>query len=844
MKHRAPALGEKFLRFVLPPWEYEALVGDFEEIYRMLIGERGPLFARLWYWIQVLKFVPSFIKDSIIWSVTMFRNYMKIALRNLGRHKGYSFINIAGLAIGLACSILILLWVKDELSYDRYHENTEELYAVRMQLDGLWWGGAPWALAPILKEENPEIIGCTRFFSRSMLAKYEKNSLYKTGALVDDDFMDMFTYPFVKGNPESAFSSVNSIVVTEETAESLFGSEDPMGKIVTINNNWNLTVTGVIENVPSNSTIQFDFFAPVRLLDEDLITGWSVESVSYVLLQENVDVGALREKIAGTAAKYDKRTEVEKVIGLQPLTDVHLHDLNGTGPIIYIYIFSTIAIFILLIACINYMNLMTARASSRAREICMRKIVGAHKKNLVMQYYGESFVFTGIAMVIGIILVFLLLSYFNNLSAKELTLDITNDTSTLLGLIAILLVTAFLSGSYPAVVLSSFNPLRVLKGSVKAGSTKSAMRRILVTGQFATTAVLIIATIIMYRQLDFMHNKDLGLDKKNVVIIPLNRELNQNYEAFKTELMQDSRIINVTNASSIPTSVGNMNPVYWEGKTAEEYVSINFVSVDYDYFETFGMEMIDGRSFSKEFTTDETTYIINEEAAKLMNPDESPVGKMFSIWTNEGRIIGVVKNFHSQSLHSNIRPIVFTLGFTFAKSRIFVKIQENDIQGTLGLIEKKAAEFAPGYTFEYTFFDDWVNSQYSSDERTGVLFRNFSLLAVIISCLGIMGLASFMAEQRTKEIGIRKVLGASQTNIIRLISREFMLLLGIANIIAWPLAYYGMYNMLNQYAYRTNIALWVFIATAALTLILAFLTVSIQTLKVAGTNPVKSLRYE
>jgi len=774
----------------------------------------------------------------------MLKNYFKIALRTLWQHKIYSSINIAGLAVGMAVCILVLLWVQDELNYDRFHDNTKELYRVVVDHEGTWWTGSPWALAPTLKRDFPEIQKCSRFYSRTMVAKYSDNTYYKNGALADEDFLEMFTFPFIRGNSESAFSSVHSVVLTESTAKHMFGSEDPMGKIFLVNNNFQLSVTGIIRDVPSNSHIQFDFIAPVQLLDENWINGWSVESSSYVLLEKNIQLDELRKKIAGIVMKYDLRTDTERTVDLQPITRIHLYNLNGTDPVLNVYIFSTIALFILSIACINYMNLSTARSGSRAKEICMRKVIGAYKRDILRQFYGESFLATFVAMVLSIGLIFLLLPSFNTLSSKQLSFSIVEDWTSFLSLIGIVLITGFFSGSYPAIVLSSLKPLNLLKGSFKSGSYKSNIRRILVIGQFVITIGLIIMTLMMYKQLQFILNRDLGINKENVVILPLNNDLQQNYEAFKNELLQNPNIPHVTCASSIPTSVGNMNPVYWEGKTEDDYVNFNFVSVDYDYFETFGMEMTDGRVFSREFSTDQTNYIINEEAAKLMDLGESPVDKMFSIWTYEGNVIGVVKNFHSRSLHNGLVPIVFTMGFSFAKSRIFVRIQDTDKQEAINFIRAKALEFSPGFPFEYSFLDDSIDGMYTTDEQTGTLFKYFSILAISISCLGILGLASFMAEQRTREIGIRKVLGASGNTIVLLLSKEFIVLVAIANLLAWPVAYYFVNRWLQNYAFHANLDILIFIGAAIFAVFIALMTVSWQAFKAASVNPAESLKYE
>ena len=777
------------------------------------------------------------------WRIAMFKNYLKIALRNFFKHKGYSFINIAGLAVGIACCSLIFLWVKDELSYDKFHDNIDEIYRVILDHEGQWWTSSPWAFAPILKQNYPEVLKSTRYAGRTRLLRYGEHSYYEQGALVDEDFFEIFTFPFIQGDPQTALSALNTIVLTEEAAEKYFPSEDPMGKVLIMNNETDLTVTGVIKNVPSNSTIQFDFLAPVRLIGEERLNSWALESWSFLLMKKGASADDFIEKISGLVMEYDRRTDQKVLASIQPFSRIYLYSLSGTGPILYVYIFSIIALLILLIACINFMNLATARAGNRAKEIGMRKVVGAYKANIIRQFYSESMLSSFIALLLAILLVYLFLPSFNTLSSKQLTLDIAGNLSTILGLIGITVFTGFVSGSYPALILSSFKAVTVLKGSLSSVAKSSPFRKILVVSQFTATVVLIICTAIMYKQLDYIRKRDLGFDRDHVVIIPLSAPLRQNYGSFRDTILQNSDIINVTCATSVPTGVGNINPVYWEGRTSEQYETWNWVAVDYDYFETFNMEMVDGRSFSREFSTDQQNYIVNEEAVKHMEL-ESPIGKLFSIWTNEGKIVGVVKNFHSRSLHNEIVPVAFTLGFRWSLSRIFVKIKPDNIPDTIAYLKNTTLQFGPNFPFEYTFLDEYFEGQYRADQQIGTIFKYFALIAVLISCLGLFGLAAFMAEQRTKEIGVRKVLGASITNIITLLSKEFLLLISIANLISWPAAYFIMKRMLSRYAYRTDMAFWIFLTAGILTLFITFLTVSVQTLKAARANPVEALKYE
>ena len=750
-----------------------------------------------------------------------------------------------GLAVGMACCILILLWVQDELSFDKFHENYSDIYRTIPELQGTKYSSNPLALAAVFKEQYPEVRQITRFCYRYWLIKYGDKIYNESGGLVDDDFLKMFTFPLIQGTPETVFASRDSIVLTERAAVKYFGAQDPIGKSLLINNDTELIVTGVLKDVPKNSHLQFDFLASMRLMGERGDTSWSYEAGTYALLEKNIFLPDFADKISGFVMEHDKRTNQKVVLHIQPLSKVHLYALNGTDPIIYVYIFLTIAIAILIIACINFINLSTARSNTRAKEIGLRKVVGAEKADIIKQFIGESMILSAIALLVAMGMVYLFLPAFNNIAEKQLTLNIAGDVSTLFLLIGIILFTGLASGSYPAFMLSSFRPVNVLKkGKLQSCSGGLVLRRILVVSQFTATIVLIIGTIIMYKQLSYIRNKDIGLSRDHVLTISMKRELREGYRSFKNEVKQHPNVMNVTAARRLPTNIGHMNPVYWEGKGPEDYVTMTDASVDYDYFETLGMQIIQGRSFSEEYATDPENYVLNEEAARITGL-ESPIGKMFSCWEDEGKIIGIVKNFHASSLHNEIGPVIFTLSQRHGShSYIFVKIRPNDVSGTIAYLKKKADEFAPNNLFEYSFLDDEFNRQYVNDQRRGDIYKYFTFLAIFVSCLGLFGMASFTAEQRTKEIGIRKVLGASIANIIVLISRDFLMLLFISNVIAWPIAYYLMDKLLNNYAYRTIIAVWVFIVSGMMAVFVALLTVCVKIVRVAHSNPANSLRYE
>jgi len=784
------------------------------------------------------------IFKSIVWSVVMFRNYFKIAFRNLKKHAGYSAINITGLAVGMACCILFYLWIQDELSYNRFHDHAERLYRIVSHRDGSWSASTPFSLGRVMKQDFPEIRKNSRFLNRQLFINYQDKAFYEQVALVDPDFLEMFSFPLTQGDPVTALSTTETVVITETAARKYFGEEDPVGHIITINNQSQHSVTGVIQDPPSNSSMQFAMLVPFRFAGERMDLSWWLGSDSYVLLQEKVDLDDLRGKIAGTELKYDKRIESKQVTNdLQPIERMHLYGLNDTGPILYVYLFSFIAVIVLIIACINFINLTTARASNRAREVGLRKTVGAGRMNIIRQFFGESVLLSFFAFLLAILIVMLVLPHFNQLAGKQLSVNPIKNLSILIGLLAIAAFTGIVSGSYPALLLSSFKPIAILRETASSGAKNSLLRRILVVFQFTVAIILIIGSVMIQRQMNFIRNTDLGYDRENIIRLPMNSELRSGYQGFKNALLQNPNIVSVTAANNAPTNVGNINPFYWEGRGPEQYETLNFATVDYDYFETFGMEMMEGRSFSRDYSTDAQNYIVNEALVRHTKL-QPPLGKMISMWTREGRIIGVVKDFHARSLHSAIGPVAFLLTTDWPHNWVFVRLNPANIQSSLDFIESAWMEYGGGYPFAYRFLDDVFESQYSGDARIGDIFKNFTVLAIFISCLGLFGLASFMAEQRTKEIGIRKVLGASVLRINVLMSKEFLILLGIANALAWPVAYTIMNRLMNIYAYRTNLAWWVFVGAGIAAVVISLLTVSYQAMRAATANPVEALKYE
>lgn len=806
----------------------------------------------------------------------MFRNYFKIALRNLRKHKGYSFINVAGLAIGIACCLLIFLLIRDELSFDQFHEHKNQIYRVIIQQPGQFYMGTdylavtPAPLASALIEEFPEVIKATRIDqSNNVIMSYKNKRFYEDGFLwADNHFFDVFSFPFLRGDQSEALSEPYSMVISKRMAQKYFGDEDPIGKIMALSNRYDFKVTGIMKDVPQNSHLQFDFLAPLMTLksirgQEDYLESWGNYSYyTYILLSKGYPPKSLEKKFSAFSEKYmgerlcrmrerDPTREAGRFF-LQPLKRIHLYshlnfEISPNSDIKQIYLLSALAFVILLIACINYMNLATARSAIRAKEVGMRKVIGAERRQLIRQFIGESIFLSFIAILLAAILVEILLPVFNSIIGKSIRLHFFNDWEFFIGLICVALVVGIISGSYPAFFLSSFQPVTVLKGNLKTEVKGSILRRILVIFQFAASIVLVISTVIIYSQIEYMRNMKLGFSREQVVVLPVrDRELRQNHEPFKHELLQNPAILGCAASTWLPSNIRtNVGDTIWEGMEEGMDMQVYLLQADYDFIDLFEIELVEGRNFSREFSTDSQAYIVNEAARKIFGWEEA-LGKRFGFRREEiglGQVIGVVKNFHFLSLHQEIQPLVIHLTENWM-SYLSVKINTQNIRQTVEFLKTKWKKFSPNYPFEYFFLDDDLEKMFRSEMRLGKIFASFTVLAIFIACLGLFGLASFTSEQRTKEIGVRKVLGASFSNIVVLLSKEFSKWVLIASLIAWPVAYYTVSQWLQSFAYRISIGIWIFLLSTILALFVAMITVSFKAVKAALANPVDALRYE
>ena len=807
----------------------------------------------------------------------MLKNYFKIAWRNLMRNKGFSAINIFGLAIGVACCLLIMLYVNDELNFDRFNENASRIYRLNTDIK---FGGSekfcaqtPDILGPTLKKDYPQVENYVRFYDGGAFLIKKSGTLNNIREekilYADSSVFEIFTFPLVSGNPQLALTEPNTIVISESAAKRHFANQNPIGQTLNLDNKKDFKVTAVMKDIPENAHFRADFFISMKSLEFKWGDFLANNHYTYLLLKKDADPKAFDTYFNQVIQKYVSPQLVKSMgatiddftksgsyyrFSMMPLTDIHLkskriYELGVNGDIQYVYIFSIVALFVLAIACINFMNLSTARSSKRGKEVGIRKVLGSARNQLVVQFFSECVLLCFFAVAAALVLVFLLLPFFNNISGKLLHLSNLLTLKFLILLILLPFIVGLLAGSYPAIFLSSFQPIKVLKGklNLKGGSLRNG----LVIFQFATSIILIAFTVIIFQQINFIQHKNLGYNKEQVIIINDAYALDKQARYFTDEVKKIKGVENGTLSGYLPTpSNREESPMWVEGATDQSKgVMTGKWDVDYDYFKTFGMEMASGRNFSKEFGTDSTAVIINETAAKLFG-FKDPLNKtILSLAENNSnktikyKVIGVVKDFHFESLRSNIAPLCLFLNLSRGNVSFKLNAQAN-LSHIISLIELKWKEVAPGEPFTYTFMDDSFNNVYKTENRIGKISLAFSLLTILVACLGLFGLITFIAEQRTKEIGIRKVLGASVSSITAMLSKDFIKLVVVAIIIASPIAWWAMSLWLQGFAYRVNIGLWVFMAAGFLAILIALITVSFQAIKAAVANPVTSLRNE
>jgi len=865
-----PRLAAWLLSWLTPRNRREVLLGDFEEGYREMTAFASAAQARRWYWGQVVRSILPFLYQSSYWSLIMLRNYLKIALRQVRRQKGYAFINVSGLAMGIACCLFILLFVRDELSYDRFHENADRIVRliedVHTTSQTLYQATSAPAMGPNLLQDYPEVLHAVRFLRTDRLLQHGDHRFLEDHIVFADSLVfEVFDYPLLRGDPKTALTAPYSVVLAASVARKYFGEADPLGKTMTLENEQTLTVTGVLGELPRNAHLQFDIMLSFTTLEamvgSNLHENWGWNSYyTYLLLPEGYDPARLEDKLPDFLERHIgdwlRSRGFSYTLHVQPLTEIYLHssrilEPGAGGNVAYLYLFSSIAVFILIIACINFMNLATARSAGRAKEVGLRKVVGAQRGQLAMQFLGESLLTSVLALLFAVALFRLLLPLFNGLTGKALTLGALWTGGTVLVVLGLVLLVGVVAGLYPALVLSDFSPAVVLKGAFHTSKRGVVFRKGLVVFQFAISIILIVGTTVVAVQLDYLRGQNLGFEPEQQLVLYFDgdRQVQQQAETIKQVMRQHPAVISASMSSSVPgNGIWNNLLVHVDvapGQTQE--ATLDNYTVDVDFIDNFGIEVVAGRGFSNDFATDATAaFVINEAAVKHFgwNSPEDALGKRFVRGDQEGEIIGVVKDFNYRSLRRQVDPFFLMMLRPDRLAYLTLGVRTEDVSQTVADVERLWKELAPQRPFIYTFLDDQFNQQYQAEARFGKLFGYFALLAIFIACLGLFGLASFTAQERTREIGVRKVLGATVPQIIVLLSKDFTGLVLIAFVVAVPVAYWGMEEWLARFAYRIEISWHIFLVAGLAALLVAWVTVSYQSIRAALANPVESLRYE
>lgn len=790
----------------------------------------------------------------------MFRNYILLALRNLLKHKRYALINIMGLSVGLASFILIILWVQDELSYDNFHKDAENIDVVFRVDNGQLFGATSKLLAPTIKNEIPEIKESTCFMplpeSFKSLFRYEEQAFTENFALADKNFFNIFSFPLLEGDKLNVLNNPNSIVLTKRMKEKYFGKEEALGKSLSITffgQTKFLKVTGILQNLPHNSHIQSEILIPVDFISSFGINwdAWYNQApTTYIKTNGKVTLAELEQKILAVKQNHFKEEKIS--YSLMPIKKIHLNATGinffsaGTGDIKYVFIFSAIAAIILLIASMNYMNLSNALSLKRAKEVGVKKTLGSSKFQLVKQYFSETFIMVLISMAFAVLIAFLCLPVMNDLSGKVLEIQVFSFNFFRM-LVAVLLLTTLVSGIYPAVFITGFNPLSILKGKFVTGTKSFNIRKSLVVFQFSLSVIIIVSTVVISRQLNFIQHVNLGYNKENLVCITPGGEISENYEVFKNEVRKSGFVSEISRSGNLDAStMSKTDDIKWPGK--QDKFSSWILHVDDEFASTYNIKMSEGRFYSKEYRTEmENGFVINKKAAIEMGY-ENAIGKDLEIWGQKGKIIGVTEDFHFSSLHNKIEPLIMLIPKPEEANARFnavtFRLSPNSLPESIEYLEKTWSTFFPDNVFDYYFMEDQLNANYYSEHRMGTLFRYFSALAIFIACLGLYGLTAFTIEQKKKEIGVYKVFGANASLIFVKFTKTYMYWVIIANVFAFPVSYLLMLKWLGNFVYKTGISAWPFIISVCVTLLVSIITIGWQTIRAALCNPVEALRYE
>jgi putative ABC transport system permease protein len=865
---RPPLFAEKLLNWMSLYEEDFLCKGDMNEEFKEKARTEGFPKARRWYVFQVVKSYPPYLYYSFFWSLVMIKNYLITALRNTKRQKFYSFLNLSGLAVGITCFILISLYIQHELNFDRFHENADRIYRVCFRHAFVYQGKnesaiTPAPLAPALKEDLPSVVSSVRLVDSSevLLSTNERSIIAEKVFFSSPGLFDVFTFPLLRGFPEQALLDPYSIVISEREATKLFGSADPLGKTLSYEGQYDLTVTGVLQNPPDHSHLIADYILPFSfygIVNDLTFTSWTNSGYyTYIKLKDGTDPSLIEENLLGYMKRSSPSGKVPEGFAyfLQPLTRIHLHsdliaEISPNGDINSIYLFGFIAFLILIIACINSINLVTARAAQRGKEVGLRKVIGARRGQVIKQFIGESYLLSAMAVVLSYFLVQLLLPSFNVFVGRDLDFRLISNPKLILEMTALLISIGFFTGMYPALVLSSIKPVSVLKGVLTRKTKGISLRNGLVVLQFAISITLVICTLAVRGQLLFLKNTDVGYRKDHIITVRIrDPQIRKNLKVIKDQLLSNSNILAVSTSSSLPHLTTSLHRARHPQASVDEYFPMYQNTVDYDFLNLYEIEMVAGRSFSREFQSDgEGTFILNEAAVKALGY-EDPINKEFVYPVHggapkRGRIIGVMSDFNMLALYQGIEPLNLALDPSESQRYLSVKIRESNIQETIASIKKTLESISTVYPFEYQFFDDVFLSTYLNEKKLGQMFNAFGLLAIFIACLGLFGLASFTIQQKTKEIGIRKVLGASSGKIFTWLSKDFTKWVFLANGIAWPIAYLLMNKWLQNFSYRISLGLGLFVVSAAAALLLALITIVFQAAKAANSNPVEALKTE
>ena len=852
-----------FLRLFVSADDIDQYSGDYEETYKSrLINNKFN--AKLFLVSQLLRSIPTFFSARLYWGVIMFSKYLKISLRNMRRNLSHTIINITGLVVGIACFILIMLWVKDETSFDTFHKNYENIYRVTydyLEDDGRGFH-TPGKLSAALVEELPEVISSVRVMPQTGTTdvKYGEKGFYETNVFYSDpSFFKVFSFPIIYGEKENMLVDPNTIVISNRIAKKYFGKNNPIGKTLKLWGSYEAKITGVIEN-NNNSHLSIDFLVPNAKLKQwwPAAYQWNnfVDHNTYVLLRSNSNIGMVEKKITDiTFANSPGSGKVINKFSLQPINSIHLDtDVPGGntpgGDRTYVTVFTIVAFLILLIACINFMNLSTGTSMKRRKEVGLRKVIGSTRYQLIKQFLTESLFITFLSSIIALFIVYVSLPVFNQLFGKHLTLNFS-DPGLYLTLFLIVLVTGFIAGSYPAFYISSFSPVSILKNQSVSRLLGLSLRKTLVVIQYTLSIALIICTILIYNQINYMQNQKMGFNSDNIIYMEAKGDLAWKYETARNELIKIPNISQVALKRKPPMQEDWFGPLRWEGQDTDMHISTETIAVDYNYLDMMDFKIVKGRGFSEEYSTDAGgAVVINETLAKLTGFD-NPIGqKVKYLGSNDAEIIGVIKDAHVASLKYPVRPQAYYISTNSGQDKIhlwgiiLIKLNPANLENTLASIEKVWDEFNPGYPFEYHFVSEEIDRLYQNEQKVGSLFTYFTSLAILISSLGLFGLALLTAEQRTKEIGIRKVNGASTSEVVNLLNKEFVKSVIAAWLLAVPLAYFVISKWLEGFAYKSQMPAWVFVAAGFLVLLIALFTISWQTVRAAKKNPIDALRYE